>query len=752
MQKKMAVPLLLRGKVVHADGSARDRYIMIRDGRIESVSRKRPPCANDAIYVKTDANDWIFPGLLDLHTHSAYNILPIWDSTVAPFKNRHIWRRNPGYRNDIRHTYMDIFTPENRKTLAVFAELQAVAGGTTVLQESKDLDREFSPAASLVLCRDTANASDLEYDKHHKIYSVIDFFKPGRDGTPVPQKSIDRYVEYRKRGKLLATLAHLAEGRSGFGSNRGADRYSRLEFEAFMRHPAFKDAAAVRETPLSLIHCSGIDTANSRHLDFLLERNISVIWSPVSNLLLYGDTLDVEPLIEAGINVALGSDWSPSGSKHVWDEAKFARFYFNTTGSMISDTQIFQMVTTHAAKCLSMPDTGSIAPGSLADFFILRSPLETDNALEVFFATEDKHVRATIIGGCPVYGEKDFLKKFKVTLQNLPKAEGAAVKNKTVHLDESIKININRDVAKIEKNLKSLEVPVKRSNLLASSDKPYQRRIQDLCSHTVRFGWSVRQWRRKGPAVNPGVCPVAPDSVRVWRGFQVSSLSRQNFKKELGSAFIPTAVQTQVPLGMTAYLPTVLPDNKPEDMPDEIALVFYESQEVYKETFDTPVGRAYGLLHRAVFSKKSKSGFPKILKNELLCDQPYFLFSNHADWHNGETRVLCACRSKTQSVKSYLDSVYKWLRSIQKKTPAGLDAAIVCVGENSLIYWEHWHSDMAATGSRIPEITDSVDSIVNKSATPLQVPADWHCSYQGPAIKGGDSFNLQFLRRMLIPR
>src|SRR4029453_7960210 len=100
----------------------------------------------------------------------------------------------------------------------------------------------------------------------------------------------------------------------------------------------------VRSSPLTLIHGCGIDTRNPEHLRFLRERDISIVWSPVSNLLLYGDTLDVETLLAEGINVALGSDWSPSGSKHAWDEAKFARFYLDAIGSLVSDQQIFQMV------------------------------------------------------------------------------------------------------------------------------------------------------------------------------------------------------------------------------------------------------------------------------------------------------------------------------------------------------------------------------------------------------------------------
>ena len=170
------------------------------------------------------------------------------------------------------------------------------------------------------------------------------------------------------------------------------------------------------------------------HITFLRERNISVVWSPVSNLLLYGDTLDIEALMNEGINVTIGSDWAPSGTKHIWEETKFARWYFDAIGSTVSDQQIFEMATTNAGRCLGLPHLGRIEPGALGDFFILRSPLETDNPLEVFMSTTDRHVRATIIAGAPIFGDRKFLQKFGVPLQMLPRVEGTSVADKAVYL------------------------------------------------------------------------------------------------------------------------------------------------------------------------------------------------------------------------------------------------------------------------------------------------------------------------------
>ena len=49
------------------------------------------------------------------------------------------------------------------------------------------------------------------------------------------------------------------------------------------------------------------------------------MWSPQSNLRLYGETTLTGEAIAAGMPVALGADWLPSGSTSLLAEMKVAR-------------------------------------------------------------------------------------------------------------------------------------------------------------------------------------------------------------------------------------------------------------------------------------------------------------------------------------------------------------------------------------------------------------------------------------------
>jgi hypothetical protein len=50
---------------------------------------------------------------------------------------------------------------------------------------------------------------------------------------------------------------------------------------------------------LGLTHGNGIDYANDQLLEFISSGDVSLIWSPVSNLLLYQDTHDIRKLLDS---------------------------------------------------------------------------------------------------------------------------------------------------------------------------------------------------------------------------------------------------------------------------------------------------------------------------------------------------------------------------------------------------------------------------------------------------------------------
>src|SRR5207247_464211 len=75
---------------------------------------------------------------------------------------------------------------------------------------------------------------------------------------------------------------------------------------------------------LAGIHCVALER---KDFDVLADRGASMVWSPLSNLLLYGETAKIDQAKAAGVRIGIGSDWSPSGSKNLLGELKVARVF-----------------------------------------------------------------------------------------------------------------------------------------------------------------------------------------------------------------------------------------------------------------------------------------------------------------------------------------------------------------------------------------------------------------------------------------
>ena len=165
----------------------------------------------------------------------------------------------------------------------------------------------------------------------------------------------------------------------------------------------------VRNAHINLIHGCAIDLDSEEDYRFISDYGIGLIWSPVSNLLLYEDTPNFyDFLSHKDIMIALGSDWSPSGSKTVWDECKFA---FNF--APLSAEDLLRACTLTPAGMIGNDKVGNIQEGRFADFFILKGMEQAalQQALDMFIEADDSAVEGVIVGKA-IYGEEALLAAF----------------------------------------------------------------------------------------------------------------------------------------------------------------------------------------------------------------------------------------------------------------------------------------------------------------------------------------------------
>ena len=72
-------------------------------------------------------------------------------------------------------------------------------------------------------------------------------------------------------------------------------------------------------------------------------------------------------------SIALGSDWSPSGSKNLLSELKVARAWSDRQGGVFTPRELVAMATINPARMLKWDAAlGSIEPDKRADFVVLK--------------------------------------------------------------------------------------------------------------------------------------------------------------------------------------------------------------------------------------------------------------------------------------------------------------------------------------------------------------------------------------------
>ena len=152
----------------------------------------------------------------------------------------------------------------------------------------------------------------------------------------------------------------------------------------------------------SMIHAVALEPADYK---MMAAAGTSMIWSPRSNITLYGDTARVTVAARLGVTIALGTDWMPTGSMSLLRELACADSYNQTyLDKFFSDGQLWQMVTSTAAKITATDSKiGSLATGLLADISIFAA-----NGKEPYrsiIEAQPQDVVLVMRGGQVLYGD-----------------------------------------------------------------------------------------------------------------------------------------------------------------------------------------------------------------------------------------------------------------------------------------------------------------------------------------------------------
>jgi 5-methylthioadenosine/S-adenosylhomocysteine deaminase len=165
--------------------------------------------------------------------------------------------------------------------------------------------------------------------------------------------------------------------------------------------------------PLVAIHALALRAPDLR---VLRGAGAKLVWSPFSNLLLYGQTLDLRALLASRARFAIGCDWAPSGSRNLLHELKVARHVVRVQGleASLGGERLVRAVTADAAAILGWSrHVGAVRPGAMADLLVVAGS-EGDDYARLIDATE-RDVRLVVVHGTTRYGERRLMESLDAT-------------------------------------------------------------------------------------------------------------------------------------------------------------------------------------------------------------------------------------------------------------------------------------------------------------------------------------------------
>jgi cytosine/adenosine deaminase-related metal-dependent hydrolase len=327
----------------------------------------------------------ITPGLINTHDHISFANNPPHAPMEERFEHRHDWRK--GVRN---HTKIGT-TAKAVANHVETAELRFAMTGVTAIAGA-------GGAVGLVRNVDGSPAQ-LEAGLKMAIADSDTFPLDDSNSTAFPTACNGFTGARRKKttdiGGLKGYLPHISEGiddsaHAEFVCQSNGDTTPAPAYDLIQKQTAVVHGMAVNPA----------DVARYRSDGSIL------IWSPRSNIDLYGNTAPVALYDNLGVPIALGTDWLPSGSMNMSRELACAdelnEKYF---GHKFSDKQLWQMVTINAAFALGAQHTiGMLKKGYLGDIAIF----DSTGKKNAYRAVIEAGVEDTILvmrGGKALYGD-----------------------------------------------------------------------------------------------------------------------------------------------------------------------------------------------------------------------------------------------------------------------------------------------------------------------------------------------------------
>lgn len=380
--------------------------IAIHDGKILEILPSSEASGKYTAKVNRTYNQHaLIPGLINSHTHAAMNLFRglADDLSLMDWLQNHIWPAEAEHVNEaFVHTGTEL------------AVAEMIRGGTTCFNDMyffPDITARVAASAGMratvgLILIDFptvwANNSDEYIDKG---LAVFDHYK-GHDLINTAFAPHAPYTVSDEPLRQIATLANELELGVHMHIHETPTEVSDAITNSGQRPLARLNELGLLTPALQAVHMTQL---HDDEIDLLKTAGSHVIHCPESNMKLASGICQVDRLLNAGINVALGTDSSSSNNNlDMFGEMHAAALLAKIStmdATAVPAEQVLKMATINGARTLGIEDiTGSLEAGKFADIVAVNfDTIETipvyDPISHLVYCSSREHVTDVWIAG-----------------------------------------------------------------------------------------------------------------------------------------------------------------------------------------------------------------------------------------------------------------------------------------------------------------------------------------------------------------
>lgn len=370
MEQILAADHLL---TMDADNTVIERgAVLVRGNRIAAVGTRRDlEAENPGVRVRDLANRVLLPGLINTHCHSGLlrgtaENLPVWD-----------WLR---LHIDPMHRVLE---PEDAEAASWNCYAEALLSGTTTIVDMwRFMDGSARASEQLgirsVLVPYVADHPDFDYfESIADNEAMIQNWHGAADDRIHVWAGMEHawYVTEDKFQKIIDlalkydTGLHTHSNEAEIELKEMHDRYGKRSVHVL------KDFGFFEPRNVLLAHCVWLDDGE---IQVLADHGVGVTHNPVSNMKLASGIARVEAMLNAGVNVGIGTDGEKeNNSLDLFDDLKCASLLGklkDLNAASLDAWEVMRMGTIMGAASIGLnKEIGSIEVGKKADMIAVRT-------------------------------------------------------------------------------------------------------------------------------------------------------------------------------------------------------------------------------------------------------------------------------------------------------------------------------------------------------------------------------------------